>query len=68
MIIIVSGYNPVRYISIAALERRECAHISMGPKPNFPLLRIWTVALKFVRIPGEVIVNLFSFLIHESLT
>ena len=34
MIIILSGDTPARYIAIPAPERRECALISMGPKPN----------------------------------
>ena len=45
MIIIVSGDTPVRYIVIAAPERRKCAPISMGPKPNCPLPRNLTAAL-----------------------
>ena len=48
MIIILSADTPMRYIAIAAPERSECAPISMGPKPNCPLLKIWTVAINFV--------------------
>ena len=52
MIIILSGDTHVRYIAIEAPEQRECAPISVGPKLNCPLPRIWTAALKFVRIPA----------------
>ena len=48
MIIIVNVDTPARYIAISAPERKECAPIFMGPKPNHPLPRIWTVALNFV--------------------
>ena len=58
MIIIVSGDTPDRYITTAAPERRECAPISIGPKPNLPLPKIWTAALNFVQITAEGIVNL----------
>ena len=64
----MSGDNPEKYIEILTPERRECATISMGPKPNRPLQRIWTAALKFVRIPAEVIVNLFNLLYMKVLT
>ena len=57
MIIIVSADTPMSYIAIAAPERSECAPIYMGPKPNCPLPRIWTVAINFVQIPAEVIVT-----------
>ena len=59
MIIFFSGDTPASYIEIATLERRECDPISMVPKPNRLLLRIWNVALNFFRIPAEVIVNIF---------
>ena len=68
MIIIVSGDTPTRYIFIAAPERKECDLISMGPKPNRPLPSIWTAARNFVRIPAEVIVNLFPFVSMKVLT
>ena len=48
MIITMSGDTPERYIFIADPERRECAPISMGLKPNRTLPRIWTAALNFV--------------------
>ena len=66
MIIIMSGYTPARYIAIADLERRECAPVSMGPELNRPLTRIWTVIRNFVRIPVEVVFEIYSFRIHES--
>ena len=44
MIIIVSGDTPERYIATEDPERRECATISMVPKPNCTLQRIWAVA------------------------
>ena len=68
MIIIVSGDTPARYISISDPERRECAPISMGPKPNHPLPRILTAACNFVRITAEVIVNIFPFISMKVLT
>ena len=68
MIIIMSGDTPARYIDIAYPERRECATIFMGPKPNCPLPSIWTEALNFFRIPAKVIVNLFPSLSMEVLT
>ena len=55
MIIIVSGDTHVRYIYIAAPERRECAPISMCPKHNRPLAMIWTVDLNSVIIPAEIL-------------
>ena len=68
MIIIVSGDTTSRYIAIAAPERRECATISMGPKPNRLLPIIWTVARNFVQIPAEVVANLFSPVSMKVLT
>ena len=68
MIIIVRGDTNARYIAIAAPEQRECAPISMGPKTKRPVPRIWTVALNFVQITEEVIVNLFPFLSMKLLT
>ena len=62
MIVIMSVETNVRYIAIAAPEWRECAPISMGPKPNRPLPSIWTTDLNFSRIPVEVIVELLLFL------
>ena len=50
MIIIVSGVTPAMYIVIADPERRECATISIGLKPNRPLPRIWTTSRNFVQI------------------
>ena len=68
MIIIVRGDTPARYIIIKALERRECAPIYMGTKPNCPLPRIWTAACNFVLIPAEVMENLFPFVSMKVLT
>ena len=68
MIIIVSGDTPARYIAISVAERRECASISMVPKRNHPLPRIWTMARNCFRIPSEVIVDLFPILSMEVLT
>ena len=68
MTIIVSGDTPAKYIAIAAPEWRDCAPISMGPKPNPHLPRIWTAAHNFIRIPVEVIVNLFPFLSMKVFT
>ena len=68
MIIIVSGDMSARYIAIAALERRECAPISMGPNPNCTLPRIWTVTFNFSQIPTEVILNIFPLLSMKVLT
>ena len=47
MIIFVSGDTPARCSTIADPERRECAPISMGLKPNCPLPSIWTAPLNF---------------------
>ena len=66
MTIIVSGDTPVRYIYIAAPEQMKCVPIYIGPNHNLPLPRIWSAARNFNRIPTEVIANLFSFRIHES--
>ena len=68
MLIIVSGDTPERYIAIAYPGRRECAPFYIGPKPNHPLLRIWTGARNFVQIPTEFMVNLFPIVHMKVLT
>ena len=68
IIIIVGGVTTAMYIVIASLEQRECATISMGPKPNRLLPIIWTVARNFVQIPAEVVANLFSPVSMKVLT
>ena len=67
MIVIVSGVTTARYISTAASECRECAPISIVPKHNCPLPRIWTAAVNFVRIPAEVMVRFFPFVYMKLL-
>ena len=64
MVILLRG----KYVFVAAPERRECDTISMGLKLSPTLLRICTAALNFVRIPAEVIVELFPFLSMKVLT
>ena len=68
MILIVSVDTLSRYTAILSPERRDCAPVYMGPKPNRILPRICTSARNFAQIPAEVIVNLFSFVSMKVLT
>ena len=61
MIIIVSDVTPETHLLIAVPERKECAPISMGTKPNCPSPRIWTADRNFVQITEEGMANLFPF-------
>ena len=68
MIIIASGDTLARNIAIAIPERRECAPISMGLKPNYHLPRIWAANRNFVRISAEVNAKLFTLVSMKVLT